>query len=271
MSFVSQLHRRQAFQPSCPSGGDFYACQSSENFVGCCASQACDDGCPDGNLEPASFDPSFEGQFHDQQCPTGSRWYTCSSTQPPFMGCCKSNPCNDGCAEGDLTAGFLSSNPKEAADFLPAEQAAMSSSSSTAAAPSSSLQTSSSPTAIRSSAAASRSGQIAATSTELASASPHAAGKQTSPGTIAGATVGGLAAAVILLGLLAFFLRRKTFRSRSRDHELVPQATPRTSGEDPVIVTDSKNDPKWEPVIATEKHTYRALPTSMFLPTTRIS
>ena len=250
MPIISQFHRRQAFQPSCPSGGDFYACQSNTNFVGCCALQACTHGCSDGNLEPASFNPSFEGRFHDQQCPTGSRWYTCASTQPPFMGCCKSNPCNDGCPAGVLTAGFLSSNPEEAADFLPSDSAA---SSSTPAAPSSSSQTSSSPTAIQSSSAASMN----------ASPSPHVAGKQTSSGTIAGATAGSVAAALVLLGLLILFLRRKSLRSHN--HTPVNQSTPRNSSDDPVILADSKNDPKWEPVIANEKPTYGTHPTSTFL------
>ena len=114
MPLVSSfLLPRQAFSPSCPSGGTFYACQSGTNFVGCCNSEASSNGCSDGNLEPASFNTAYYGQFKDQECPTGSRWYTCTGTKPPFMGCCKSNPCsNDGCPAGDLTAGFLSSNPK---------------------------------------------------------------------------------------------------------------------------------------------------------------
>ena len=115
---MSLNHKRQAFGPYCPSGGDWYSCGYGSHFVGCCRSQPCVHDCPAGNLEPASFDTSYYGQFPDQQCSAG-QWYTCNFTTPAFMGCCKSNPCQNGCPTGDLTSGFLSSNPAVAAAFSP--------------------------------------------------------------------------------------------------------------------------------------------------------
>jgi hypothetical protein len=113
--------RQAFFGPYCPSGGDWYACSSGSNFVGCCRIDPCVADCPIGDLEPASFDPAFYGKFPDQQCPKGSQWYTCADATPAFMGCCKSNPCESGCPIGDLTPGFLSSNPADACAFQPAE------------------------------------------------------------------------------------------------------------------------------------------------------
>lgn len=68
---------------------------------------------------PMSFNTVAFDDLTDQQCSTGSRWYTCSYTQTPFLGCCKSNACqHNGCPASDLTAGFLDSNPKVAAPFV---------------------------------------------------------------------------------------------------------------------------------------------------------
>ena len=116
---MSELSPRQAFSPSCPSGGTWYACSTDSLFVGCCNGSVspCALGCPDGLLEPASFDPAYWGTFPDQECSIGSQWYTCANSEPPFMGCCKTNPCNAGCPTGDLTPGYLSSDQALAAPF----------------------------------------------------------------------------------------------------------------------------------------------------------
>jgi len=116
---MPHLGIRQAFGPYCPSGGNWYACSSGSLFVGCCRINPCVADCPAGDLEPASFDPAFYGQFPDAECVAG-QWYTCSGTTPPFMGCCKSNPCQNGCPTGDLTPGFLGGNPAIACFFQPA-------------------------------------------------------------------------------------------------------------------------------------------------------
>jgi cbb3-type cytochrome oxidase subunit 3 len=127
------------FDPSCPLGGSWYVCGSGSKskFVGCCGSDPCSptsNGCTAGNLYPASFNASAYGTFADQECSAGL-FYTCSATHPPFLGCCKSNPCAQGsCPQTDLASSFLSSDPGKAADFLPKASAIASSTSSTSSA-----------------------------------------------------------------------------------------------------------------------------------------
>jgi hypothetical protein len=108
--------------PFCPSGGYYYVCPSGSKFFGCCQTHSeddvCQNGCSAGNLKPLSYNSSYAGRFSDQQC-TAGKYYTCAKTSPPFLGCCKSNPCQQsGCPVDDLAAAFLSNNPAEAADFL---------------------------------------------------------------------------------------------------------------------------------------------------------
>jgi len=191
------MFKRQSFDPSCPSGGSFYACTSGTRFVGCCNDDPCQTGCSDGNLEPASFNPALYGTIQDQECPMGSEWYTCTTTNPPFMGCCKSNPCSStyGCPTGDVTAGFLSSNPAVAKGFLPAAA----SSSSAASSPTSASHSSSATSASASASAAT-----------LTNTPTH----KITTGAIAGGAIGGFAGLALLLALLALFLRRTTAKSR---------------------------------------------------------
>lgn len=72
------------FSPSCPNGGDYYACGNGAKFVGCCTSDPCNDaGCSAGNLRTMSFDPAYWGtpQMPDQQCAVaGQQWWSCSAT-----------------------------------------------------------------------------------------------------------------------------------------------------------------------------------------------
>ena len=85
--------------PSCPDGGRFQVCSLTNRFVGCCSTSACPDGaqgCPRDHLRPASFNPDI--RYQNQDCRQGGPWYNCPfTTPPPFMGCCKSNPCSHGC------------------------------------------------------------------------------------------------------------------------------------------------------------------------------
>ncbi|KAF2835269.1 hypothetical protein M501DRAFT_962692 [Patellaria atrata CBS 101060] len=133
------------FSPTCPSGGDWYVCADGSSFLGCCTSDPCNRGCPSTDLRPASFDRNFFGEFHDQQCSSGD-YYTCASNDPPFLGCCHSNPCTQGrCPDDDLTAAFLSNNPSFAADFLVEQNATSTASETTASSTSSATSTSTSP------------------------------------------------------------------------------------------------------------------------------
>lgn len=91
---------------TCPKGGTWFVCTSEPYFVGCCASDPCtsttNPACP--SLYPASFDPSIFDKFAPNDCidNPSSDWYTCNRTSPRFLGCCKSDPCGDGCPSGDL-------------------------------------------------------------------------------------------------------------------------------------------------------------------------
>jgi hypothetical protein len=140
-------HSVQDGNPSCPKGGQWFVCTTGSRFIGCCdiGKDPCHDGCPSASLRPASYDTNYDGRFADQRCSAGSLFYTCAKTNPPFLGCCKSNPCTSssgGCPVNDLGAAFLSDNSTAAADFtatlLPAITTTTASSASTSTAISSS-------------------------------------------------------------------------------------------------------------------------------------
>ncbi|KAL1646081.1 hypothetical protein SLS58_003501 [Diplodia intermedia] len=117
------LQPRQAFEPSCLSGGTWYSCGAGSRFVGCCTSDPCNSrGCSDGNLRAASFNASAYSDFPDAECDSG-RFWTCASTDPPFLGCCKVDACqaegNAGCPDEDLTAAHLPNNDALASAYSP--------------------------------------------------------------------------------------------------------------------------------------------------------
>lgn len=102
------------FQPSCPDDESFYACGWGTGFLGCCANtsaeDACQSGCPQADLRPASFDQQhYDSITKNITCPYGSLCYTCRETQQPFMGCCKANACSvwSACPLDDLMPAFL--------------------------------------------------------------------------------------------------------------------------------------------------------------------
>jgi hypothetical protein len=118
--------------PGCPAGGTWYACDAADppsQFIGCCRVDACqsNDACPGPELAPASFDPASEGTFADQNCTQyaaaggrpPARFYTCALTSPPFMGCCRSDPCaHGGCPAADLVQAVLAEDRGAAWGFL---------------------------------------------------------------------------------------------------------------------------------------------------------
>ncbi|KAL7623301.1 hypothetical protein AAE478_006982 [Parahypoxylon ruwenzoriense] len=131
---------QQKYGLSCPSGGTFYICQSSQiRFIGCCEANPCDssssppggDGgvCPQEALRPASY-ASYPGRHQTCVAPHDeSSWYTCDGARPPFMGCCARNPCNDGCPAADLLPARLDDDDDIAAPFLsPSESSSTTSS-----------------------------------------------------------------------------------------------------------------------------------------------
>ena len=258
---MSLILSRQSFSPSCPSGGNWYACASGSNFVGCCASEPCSNGCSAGNLAPASFDPNYYGKFPDQQCPKGSNWYSCQQTSPPFLGCCKSNACDAGCPSGDLTAAFLDSNPKVAAPFLPSGAASSASAvaslssstpsdkgstSASATTTASSVTTSSSSAKSSTLPAASSTASVSNSSVNSAQSLATSTNSPNTPvGAIAGGAVGGVAVLALLIGLLLFYCRRRSRSSRQHmnSHRVGPEKSPLSNDAQGVgaVQKDSKH------------------------------
>lgn len=190
---MMRYSRRQEFQPLCPSGGNYHACDSTR-FLGCCTFDPCvaSGSCNGDALKPMSFDKAlYPPPFKDQMCSTGA-WYSCKYTSPPFMGCCKSNPCQTtlGCPDGDLVEASLSSNAYYAAPWL------------SAATLDSATTTSSAAQASNSSAATSAS-----------------SGHKVSGGAIAGAAIGVAALVIFLIAALCLYRRRKAIAKGSTGNE----------------------------------------------------
>ncbi|KAI1177215.1 hypothetical protein F4777DRAFT_543243 [Nemania sp. FL0916] len=117
---------RIKFGLSCPKGGQFYICQDSPTrFIGCCDVNPCtperNGECPKSSLFDASFSAASGTIWLPQSCASpfnSSTWYTCTNAEPPFLGCCLNNPCNNGCAAGNLIPATLSEDPKNAEQLL---------------------------------------------------------------------------------------------------------------------------------------------------------
>ncbi|KAK8061091.1 hypothetical protein PG997_015312 [Apiospora hydei] len=107
---------------SCPVGGDFYICEDSPTqFIGCCDIDPCKNNgdCPAPSLHSSSFSKSKYSDTLPEACVGDGLWYTCAYNSPPFIGCCKENPCQTlQCSPGNVTAAKLSSNQTNAAPFL---------------------------------------------------------------------------------------------------------------------------------------------------------
>ncbi|KAI1266194.1 hypothetical protein F5Y18DRAFT_435134 [Xylariaceae sp. FL1019] len=114
---------------SCPQGGEFYVCKDAKTkFVGCCDTDPCESGtgiCDPTHIKPAAFDAEAASLILPQSCDGQSHnfktglWYSCSATNPTFLGCCSLNPCHEnGCGTNDLVAAALSGNATHAAPFL---------------------------------------------------------------------------------------------------------------------------------------------------------
>lgn len=203
---MATLSARQVFQPSCPQGGDWAACNFGSRFVGCCleASAACVDGCSQENLKPASFLKERYLDIPGSTCPKGSEWYTCASTTPTFLGCCTSNPCTqNGCPSKDLRAANLSMSEAEAGLYSAIPDPAATQTPSTSLSPSSTSSTT-----------------LLAGSSAISELSPSST-SHTSIGAVAGGIVGGIAV-IALLAALALFLIRRRRRQRHSSTAIAP-------------------------------------------------
>lgn len=114
---------------SCPRGGTFYICiDSATEFIGCCNSDPCVNGgkCPARDLVLSSFSLDVYPDIKQQDCDVaaGSNdWYTCKNEGKgtfPFIGCCASNPCEEGdglCPKDNLVPAKLSKDAPARAFF----------------------------------------------------------------------------------------------------------------------------------------------------------
>ncbi|ROW15083.1 hypothetical protein VPNG_03412 [Cytospora leucostoma] len=89
------------FGLSCPYGGSFFICEGAQTqFLGCCTEDPCagDVGhCHQTSLRYSSFSKDRYLNIKRENCAypyDWNTWWTCQGAQPPFMGCCASNPCN---------------------------------------------------------------------------------------------------------------------------------------------------------------------------------
>ena len=122
---------QSALGTTCKDNASFYVCYEKESkFLGCCTIDPCktDDGlCPDDDLAYSSYDPGSHNQISQQSCQSDRpdvQWWTCTGPDPPFMGCCSTNPCveDDGCPNDQLFPARLSDDPEYAKSFLSEEE-----------------------------------------------------------------------------------------------------------------------------------------------------
>ncbi|KAK1829416.1 hypothetical protein QBC39DRAFT_132823 [Podospora conica] len=114
---MSSEYAISRFNLTCPTGGQFHICTGSPvPFLGCCTVDPCTTArggvCPLDNLRTSSFNPDTYTDLPRQDCDDAESiriWYTCKFNNPPFVGCCASNPCAEGlCAPADLRPAKLS-------------------------------------------------------------------------------------------------------------------------------------------------------------------
>ncbi|KAK4653759.1 hypothetical protein QC762_509780 [Podospora pseudocomata] len=199
---------------SCPSGGSFYVCLGKKTeFIGCCTINPCTTGyqrepgtCPPENLRPASFSKDSYLDLPAQECDSldsSALWWTCAGNTPPFLGCCKINPCHRGsCPTDRLVAARLSPDPDNRQIFVGASPTT------TSIEPTSTTQ--STPTA---------------TPTPTTGVDPRPELSTTTPSSNSGlppAAIGGIAAgaAVLFLAVIAFLLWRwrRNVRQSQENH-----------------------------------------------------
>lgn len=203
---MSAKYRRQVFEPSCPAGGEFYACDYGSRFVGCCTVEPCVNGCAETQLKPASFLKEKYKDVTGALCPGESNWWTCAGTTPPFLGCCKSNPCTqNGCPSKDLMAAILSPARSEALPYSPIANPSL-----TASTVSSSVSTASLSTATLLPSTA-----RLPTATPLPSESTPLSTKTRTLGGIIGGAVGGGFLLVLVCVVFFLYRRRKATKTSS--------------------------------------------------------
>ncbi|KAI1260957.1 hypothetical protein F5Y18DRAFT_218391 [Xylariaceae sp. FL1019] len=229
----SQDDPRVKFGLSCPDGGDFYVCQDSRTkFIGCCGEDPCTAAqngiCPDNELYNATFSASTGVNFLEQSCGDSSGnalWYTCSDASPPFLGCCRNNPCNNGCEDGNLVAAVLSDDPENASQFLLPETTTTTASGS-----------STSPTTTNTSSASPTNSDTTGSESSKSSA-----------GLIVGLSLAGVVILLIVLGLYLWSRRREANRSVRESQARLEEEQARRLNEHQGLFTEDVTRPSMNP------------------------
>lgn len=200
-----------SFGIRCVGNAAFYASKNESAFLGCCTIDpgTTDDGlCPDDKLRPATFDPAAYSKIMAQECMGNDdtiMWYTCTSTSPPFLGCCSENPCAKGsCSPSALRAAKLSSNKMNASLFLggalPAKPSAK---------PSTTTITTTMKTSVQASAATSATSATLTPSVSATAASGGSGHQRIHPATVAGIVIGTVAAIMAVAVTIFWWMRRR--------------------------------------------------------------
>ena len=217
-----------AIDAQCPSNSTFLACNYGTRFLGCCLStlssnEVCGTGCPTSSLTPLSFEKQYYNQVTSGTCANSEgKWYTCPDVDPPFLGCCKSNPCQPGgCPAASLVAASLSEDQAQQAAYAPLIEGPYLISTGGALSTTKTVF----PTA-SSGSSAGASTVTSPLSPTIASPSATATSNQTSRtqwtsrmvGAVIGGLIGGLLISCAVAALFIFYKRRKTkqWRGHSR-------------------------------------------------------
>ncbi|MDI1486112.1 MAG: hypothetical protein OHK93_004302 [Ramalina farinacea] len=188
---------------NCPSGSSFTACNYGVRFLGCCSStistnDVCGSGCPSSSLQPLSFDKQYYTEVTDGQCDSSEgKWYSCPDLDPPFVGCCTTNACQNGCPAGGLVPAKLSEDQAQQAPYAPLIEGLISAASTGSSAAATTAAVASSTMAL---------GSTAFASATASPASPTASPSSVRPSTIVGAVIGGVVGGIIISASIAAFL-----------------------------------------------------------------
>ena len=201
----------------CPSNSTFLACDYGTRFLGCCLStlssnEVCGTGCPPSSLTQLSFEQEYSNQVTEGTCGSSEgKWYTCPDSTPPFLGCCKSNPCQTGgCPAGDLVSAALSGDQAQQAAYQPVIEGPSSTAINSAASSTSNILSASTSSISTPAIASSPTASAATTATSQASSA-------SSTPAIVGAVIGGVLGGIMLsLGIAALFIFHKRRKMGAR-------------------------------------------------------
>ena len=221
------------FGLSCPKEAKFYVCKDKPTqFIGCCISDPCstsDGNCPTNDLRAAGFDSKAFDKIPAEECISTDpevKWYTCTGTNPPFLGCCGQNPCEIGsCPTKSLRGAKLSSDEDKANTFISGGQSMSAMPYVSTATLSPTLVVSSGTTSVTATPTGSAQ-NTTGPATEAPSVNRSGAGILSS-GAIAGIGVASTAVSMLLVGLIILWLMKRR-RKQSSSQSITSQDPPLT-------------------------------------------